>query len=641
MRSVFVYRNLLLVLLFTGRWASGQPAAVAPVGPIGPTATVPAHPRLLLLQGQEATIQQTISQDAAYRQLHQVILTECDKLVGQPPLQRIKIGRRLLDVSRECLRREFFLAYAWRLTHQEKYRRRAEQELLAVAAFSDWNPSHFLDVAEMTTGVALGYDWLYQDLPASSRATIREAILKKGLEPSLEPKNNYWLTNTNNWNQVCNAGMAFGALAVYEDQPELARTLLNRAVTTVVTSMRHAYSPDGAYPEGSMYWSYGTSFNVLLISALDKAFGQSFGLTQQPGFLKTAAYEQNMVGPTGKAFNFSDSVEKNELLPAMFWFADHLHDPSLLWVERPKLQSASQQVANRLLPAVLLWSGGLGVKDTPAPAPAPWVGTGETPVALLRTSWTDPAAVYVGFKGGSPSASHGHMDVGSFVLDADGQRWAMDFGMQQYESLESKGLDIFGKQRWDVFRYTNQTHNTLTVNDQLQAAKGTAPLTACSADPNFLSATANLTALYPQALAAAQRGVAIVDRRYVVVRDEVTAGPAPATVRWTMLTPATVRQLSPTTAELTQGGKKLLLQVTEPATIALKTWPTTGPHDYDAPNPGTTLVGFELQVPANAKVPFSVLLVPGSAAGSKLRPVLPLAQWPQQALPPTAGTTEQ
>lgn len=628
-------RRLLALLLLARLTALAQPE------PIAATASVPSHPRLLLLQGQEAAIQQTVGRDAAWRQLHQALLAECDQMVALPVLQRIKVGKRLLDVSRECLRREFYLAYAWRLTHQEKYRVRAEQELLAVCAFSDWNPSHFLDVAEMTTGVALGYDWLYADLPETSRVLIRDAILHKGLEPSLDPQNTAWLTYTNNWNQVCNAGMAFGALALYDEQPVLARRLLNRAVATVVPAMRHAYSPDGAYPEGATYWDYGTSFNVLLIDALQKAFGQDFGLSQQPGFLKTAGYEANMVGPTGKAFNFSDSAEQNELLlsPALFWFAGQLHQPALLWGQRPKLLAPDprQLVRNRLLPALMLWNGGAAASDVPSPAPEPWVGTGETPVALLRTSWTDPNALFVGFKGGSPSASHGHMDAGSFVLDADGQRWGMDFGMQQYESLESKGVDLWNmaqnSPRWQVFRYANRAHNTLTVNDSLQRVKGFAPITGSSSNPDFLSATADLGQLYAGSLTAARRGVAIVGRRYVVVRDEVTAGPGPATIRWTMLTPATVKVLNANTIELSQAGKTLRLEVREPAVVRLQTWPTVGPHAYDAPNPGTTLVGFETTVPAHSPIALTVVLTPGSAGHKAPRTVRTLASWPQQPLP--------
>lgn len=62
---------------------------------------------------------------------------------------------------------------------QKKYLDRAEKEMLAIAAFSDWNPSHFLDVAEMTMAVAIGYDWTHDALSASSKSIIKEAILKK------------------------------------------------------------------------------------------------------------------------------------------------------------------------------------------------------------------------------------------------------------------------------------------------------------------------------------------------------------------------------------------------------------------------------------------------------------------------------
>ncbi len=49
----------------------------------------------------------------------------------------------------------------WRLTGDERYAERAKSELINVCSFSDWNPSHFLDVAEMCIAVSVGYDWLY------------------------------------------------------------------------------------------------------------------------------------------------------------------------------------------------------------------------------------------------------------------------------------------------------------------------------------------------------------------------------------------------------------------------------------------------------------------------------------------------
>ncbi len=612
-------------------WARLTAVAQAPAEPIGANTAVPAHPRLLLLRGEETALQRTVQADPNWARVHQFILAECEQMVAAPVLERIQVGRRLLDVSRECLRRVFYLAYAWRMTGQEKYRRRAEQELLAVCAFRDWNPAHFLDVAEMTTGVALGYDWLYHDLSETTRTTIREAIVEKGLKPSLEAKNNAWLTSNSNWNQVCNAGMSFGALAVYEEQPELARRLLNRALASVPVPMR-SYGPDGAFPEGYMYWGYGTTYNVLLINALEKVFGQDFGLSAQPGFLKTAAYLQHMTGPTGQPFAYSDARLNSDLQPAMFWFADKLRTPSLLWVERQHVfyPNYAQSEGKRLLPTLLLWGRGTNLNAIPPPTATHWAGGGITPVALMRTSWTEPGALFAGLKGGSPSASHAHMDVGSFVLEADGVRWSTDVGMQEYESLESKGVQLWGKQRWEVFRYTNHMHSTLTVNGQLQAVSGHAPLTGTSSAPNFQSATVELTTLYPDQLRAARRGLAIVDRRYVVVRDELQAADQAATVRWAMLTGANVKLLTPTTAELTKDGQKLWLQVTEPANITLRTWPTTPPQPYDAPNPGTTLVGFETTLPAHAAGTLTVLLTPGSTGRKAPRKVLPLAQWPQQ-----------
>ena len=608
-------------------------SATAQTDHIGTAVSLPDHPRILLLKGEEDAIKKTVNLDKTWDKMHGIILAECDALLDAAPIERIQIGRRLLDKSREGLRRVFYLSYAWRMTQQENYLRRAEKELLAIAAFSDWNPSHFLDVGEMTMAVAIGYDWLYSGLPESSRTRIKEAILKKGIEPSLDARYNSWLKSSNNWNQVCNAGMVYGALAIFEDQPELAKSIINRAVNAVVLPMAD-YSPDGAYPEGYSYWGYGTSFNVMLISALEKAFGNDFGLATRPGFLKTAAYLENMIGPSGHAFNYSDSGLGGELQPAMFWFANKLKDPALLWSERKHLMNdgATKFVRNRLLPATMLWSGGIGISSMSAPETTMWIGMGKTPVALMRSSWTDPAAIYIGVKGGSPSTSHAHMDIGSFVMEADGVRWAMDFGMQEYESLESKGVDLWNSkqnsQRWQVFRYNNFVHNTLTINNKLQQVSEKAPITAFSETPLFMNAVTDLSDLYKESAVKAVRGVALVDKAYAVVRDELETSAA-TTVRWTMLTPATVKLLGKNKAELTKDGKKLMLEVSEPAHVELKTWPTDPPHNYDAANPGTVLIGFEMQLPASSKMALTVLLIPEKAVNETKPKVQPLEKWPR------------
>jgi hypothetical protein len=589
---------------------------------------LPAHPRILLLAGEERAIKTNIASDSALARIHRVIINECDKIVTLPELERVVTGRRLLSVSRESIRRIFYLSYAYRMEGQAKYLEKAEREMLAIAAFSDWNPSHFLDVAEATMALSIGYDWLYAQLAPASRDKIAAAILKKGLDASLNPNDAWYLTVKHNWNQVCNAGITFGALAIYEDMPELSKTLIDKAIETIRLPMND-YAPDGAYPEGYGYWEYGTGFNVLFLSAIEKAFGTNFGLTDTTAFLKTAAYQEHMTGATNLSFNYSDNGLKGHLSPTMFWLSAKLNDPSLLWNEKTYL-TQDIRTDNRLLPAILIWAR-LKTGDITPPKELLWTGQGVAPVALMRTSWTNRNAIYVGFKGGTAASNHAHMDAGSFVMEADGVRWASDFGAQDYHSLESKGVDLWNRaqnsQRWKVFRYNNFVHNTLTVDNQLQTVEGYAFIRSSSAAPAFMNAISDLSKVYNGQLSESVRGVAIVNQQYVVVRDEITTRDKETTLRWTMLTTADVKITGSNSVELKKDGKKLKLEVAEPAKITMKTWTTVSENDFDALNTGTSLVGFEVKIPANTATAFSVKLIPQSAKKTTAK-VPPLAEWP-------------
>src|SRR5688572_12687270 len=330
---------------------------------------LPSHPRLLLFKGEENALKKTINADPIWAKMQQAITNESDSLLTVAPIERIQIGRRLLSKSREALRRLFFLSYSYRTTGNEKYFERAEQELLKISGFTDWNPSHFLDVAEMTMGMAIGYDWLNDKLSEESKQLIRVAILKKGLEPSFDDRYNGFLKATHNWNQVCNAGMTFGALAVADEYPDTAKQIIDRALTTISLPMED-YDPDGAYPEGFSYWGYGTSFNVMFLSAMETAFDSDFGLSALPGFLKTPAFREHMIGTTGACFNWGDCSPGSSLSPAMFWFAQKTADPSLLWMEKKFLDKDDYSgfTGDRLLPAVIIWGKEIHLDKITAPA---------------------------------------------------------------------------------------------------------------------------------------------------------------------------------------------------------------------------------------------------------------------------------
>ncbi|MDX1283866.1 MAG: heparinase II/III family protein [Draconibacterium sp.] len=575
------------------------------------------HPRLLLLKGEEQVIKEQISNNQTWAKMHQSILDECENILKEEPQERIQIGRRLLSVSREYLRRVFFLSYAYRMTGDERFAKHAEKHMLKSAGFTDWNPSHFLDVGEMTMALAIGYDWLYDELSEESRQKIREAIVKKGIEPSFIEEYNWFLTRTHNWNQVCNAGMAYGALAIKEDYPELADSIINRAFETIPLAMGD-YAPDGAYPEGYGYWGYGTSFNVLFLSAMETYFRDDRGLSDAPGFMITGEFMKNMMLPSLKCYNWGDCGRSGSLQPAMFWFADKTNDPSLLWMENQFLQTddLSQFMRSRYLPALMIWGKDIPLNEIKEPESKVYYAEGKMPLFLARTSWSDPNALFLGFKGGSAHVNHAHMDVGSFVLEADGVRWVMDFGSQNYESLESKGMSIFGMTqdavRWTIFRLNNYSHSVPTFNNELQKVTGHADIQKHSDNEEFMYAVSDISTMYEGQIKKAERGVGIINQSYVLVKDEIETLDKATNFRWNMPTPADV-ELTEDGAILKSDGKTLYLKVQGSKNFKMKTWSTAPTTTYDAENPGTIMVGFECQLPANSKQEFEVLLIPEKA----------------------------
>lgn len=597
---------LILVILFSGISCNKQDD-----GGLVPENT--EHPGILLLKDEEQQIRDLIDSDETWKKMHFAILEESNKILGKSELERVMIGRRLLSTSRELLKRVFFLSYSYRMTGDEKFLNKAEKELLAVSRFSDWNPSHFLDVAEMTMGVAIGYDWLFVDLSRDDRQTIKDAIINKGLKPSNESANNSWLKASTNWNQVCNAGMVFGALAIRDEYPDLAMQIINRAKETIVLPME-AYGPDGVYPEGYNYWGYGTTFNVLLFTALEKAGLMNPALYETPGFKETAQFVNFMVTPVLKHFNWSDTSTGAKPLPAIFWFAQHWNDPSVLFNEKKFLERSdySQFKSNNILPAILIWGKNIPLNQIKEPTQTMWVGQGPNPVAMMRSDWTDKA-VYLGLKAGSPSVNHGHMDVGSFVVEANFTRWATDLGMQNYESLESKGMSIFGKtqdaQRWSVFRMNTFSHNVLIFDNQQQRVNGYAKIDRFSDRENIKFAVSDISSVYRDQAKKVQRGVAIRDNKYVVVRDEFETLGKETSVRWNMVTPAVV-ELVENGAILIVNGKKLTLKVNGPENLEMKTWSAQPTNNYDAENPGMVMVGFECMVQPNTSEVFEVLFIP-------------------------------
>ncbi len=573
----------------------------------------PEHPRLLLTAADWHNLRARRTNDDEVAAILAKTVTEARDCLSAPPLVYKKDGKRLLAVSREALRRVELWSFAYRLTGEKVFLDRAQTELLDLAAFKDWNPPHFLDVAEMTAALALGYDWLFDALPAATRATLRQAILEKGIKPGLLPHNS-WQTTANNWNQVCFGGLTLGALAIADENPKIARELLTLAQKNNRNGLK-PYAPDGIYPEGPGYWNYGTTYQVLLLSALQTALGTDWNLSASPGFLTSAATLQEQTGPTGRPFNFSDGGDSAAFNPALFWFAQKLNQPSLVYFQKQLLRERlvtprKDSETDRFFPLLAIWTAGLPPEIPPPALPLAWHGGGPNPVGVFRSSWTDTNALFLAFKGGSAQISHAHMDAGSFVLDADGVRWACDLGSQEYLSIESKGWNLWSEaqtgDRWRVYRLNNFSHSTLTLGGQLHNVAGEARITAF----NKHAATVDLSKIFAGQASSVVRQFSVGANKTVTVRDEIAGAKPGLAVRWQMVTRANIT-VNNNQATLRESGKMLSAKIISPAGATFEIASAQPPDDgVNQPNPNARILAVSTTVPATGSLTVEIELQP-------------------------------
>ncbi len=432
------------------------------------------HPRLIFTMESQQRIVNLASEDVLLKQSIESLLNLADQMTSLPSIQYKLEGPRLLSKNRDCLSKVMTLSMAYRLTGELRYAKRALAEMLAAADFPDWNPSHFLDVAEMCTSLAIGYDWLYETLSDEDKEIIRTALIEKGLKPGLKQYPDGFAKKINNWNFVCNGGLIMAALAIADEEPDLAQEIINQALESLPNGLQ-SYAPDGAWFVGPSYWMYGTNYLAMLISSLESALDSDFGLSGYPGLSRSGHFYLSSIGPSGNFFNYSDCrLSPRGSNPALFWLAGTFDQPFLAFSERQELSSFVKELDatkygkhedhyyHRFYPLEIAWYDPRNPVETSTALDSYFRGL--TDVVYFRNSW-EKEAFFIGFKAGYNGINHGHLDCGSFILEALDQRWAEDLGSDDYNLPGYFEYKPAGE-RWNYFRISSRSHNVLTINGQ-------------------------------------------------------------------------------------------------------------------------------------------------------------------------------
>ncbi|WP_163381226.1 heparinase II/III family protein [Cyclobacterium sp. SYSU L10401] len=519
-----------------------------------------SSPKLALTPAWERNLKRKIKQDPLVANYFEAVKANAIKVLEEPVLTRNMVGRRLLGTSRDMLHRMNVLGITYRIEGDQKYLDKINEELLAVSNFSDWNPSHFLDVAEMATAVALAIDWVGKDLPKSTVALAKTALIEKGINPSWEG-NHGWIDGTNNWNQVCNGGMIAASIMIADQDPELAAKTISRSLDGMPHALEE-YGPDGVYPEGSTYWGYGTAFSVLTSAMLESAFGTDFGIAEYPAFKASADFRKLSIAPSGWYYNYADCGDQHGTAGdiVLAWFGTKTGNP--LYIEKDKFlqPTADMGKLHRVAGAGLIWLAQFEASSEES-LPTAWKGDGSNPIVIFRDDSDAADSYYFGGKGGKATISHGNMDAGSFIWELNGVRWVIDPGNQPYNELEITGFDLWGRcqdcERWTLLTKNNYGHSTLTVNDALHVNEGFASLEdfSESAQPDALF---DLTPVFGSMLDKAHRKFSRPDEQSLLIEDQVVTNENTKMITWQLMTQADV-EIVDGGAILRQEGKAVKL----------------------------------------------------------------------------------
>ena len=560
---------------------------------------LPNHPRLLFTGAETSEVKELIKNEPLAGELALYLKAEADSIAEAPqlPYEMDKYGN-MLWTSRAYVYRLGTLSLAYRIYGEDKYLKAANDAILWVCNFPDWDPKHYLDTAEMTTAVAIAYDWLFAELPQATKQLVKANIYKNAIHRVLREYEKggpgSWAKRETNWNVVCNTGMVLGALAVAEDYPQETGIILENAARYMPNCLK-LFAPDGVCYEGPAYWGYTNRYLSMYLKAVTDNGGDKGGIAQLPGINRTALYQIRTLTPSGHPFYFGNAGIGHESFggPAYFLYGKMFHQPEVSAWNRNEVAKAlhGARMFDQLFFLSFPW-----FDDTPtgktSTVPAMEVYHNKiNDIVVFNGDRNKKGSIYLVAKGGLPNQAHQQMDCGTFIVESDGVLWTEDLGADDYD-LPGFWDGKPGGQRWKYFRNNNFSHNVINIDHSLQYANGHAFVCEEHPEAKQPSVKLNLCEVYKEKAKSAYRKFTLLNNYTIEVEDEVNLLDAGSKVSWVAGTKANV-EVNGNKAHFMRNGKHFYMQIIAPAGAVFKTYPAKNTYKGEKTIEGITMLEAE------------------------------------------------
>ena len=476
----------------------------------------------------------------------------------------------ILPISREVISRMVILGYAWQITGDEKYAERAWEELENVCSYDDWCTSHFLATAEMALAVSIGYDWLYDYLTAEQKDLLAETTCEYALTPALSKNylKNWFTWSKNNWNSICYSGVGIAAMTFSSYCTDEAAEFLKMCYEAMPVAFAN-FTPDGVYAEGPGYSQSGMNAIVYFVATSKNFLGTDYGLSEIDGFKELGKFPVYITTPTG-VFNFGDNKDRMCFTPALHWYASEYDSPLLacyqMWdvpgIFSPDTSDNTERNGGGKEDALsLLWYDRSYTPESADFSDEPLAlklgSDAGQELVLMRSAYLDNGGTFSGIKGGYNYTNHGDLDIGTFVFDTLGERWAEELGPGAYDAPDYF-VNLPAGGRWKNYCKRAEGQNTLVINPKMalddQYALAQASFTCFEETEGGGRATLNMTDAYRMngALYTLRAFELYNDYSSLRITDTVICA-VPSEIYWFMHTKADI--------EISEDGKTAILTI--------------------------------------------------------------------------------
>ena len=361
----------------------------------------------------------------------------------------VKSGDRKIDnVTSQRRFRLVNFVIAEGIENQGRFIPAIEKEVAAICAESSWilsahvqfsNGRNDLGTAMTAWNLAAVDTMLGDKLSPGLRKTIRDRVRERLLVHYLaeirgETKPEWWAVDANNWNAVVHGGIVGAALALDDSVEERAEIVAAAEIGTQFYIK--GFPADGYSPEGMGYWKYGFGHYVLLSEAVLAATNGKVNFYDRDNIRLVAQFPRRFEMAAGVYPAYGDALLDEAPSSWLYFIIDH----------RYGLNDGSPR---SLFPdpnySAFLYSYGAILAFDDHAAPVTGKATVSLPDHALR-DWFEQSQIYVGrpaagagalsvsFKGNNNGTSHGHNDLGTFVVTTGGEPVITDPGVPVYNA---------------------------------------------------------------------------------------------------------------------------------------------------------------------------------------------------------------